>query len=158
MGSTRIARRAGMTDAVTPARASTAHPPANVSGSVAVTPNSCDSMYRVPMRATASPMATPMASRRSPCPKKQRDDRGGLRAHGETNPDLRRSLAGGVRHHAIEATHRKQQRDGAEEADEDGHRSLPAQGSIEHITEQLGPLDGDLAIDLPHGIANRRHE
>ena len=43
-GSTRIARRAGITEAVRPAVASTTHPPTNVAGSAAVTPNNCASM------------------------------------------------------------------------------------------------------------------
>ena len=157
-GSTRIARRAGITDAVRPATASTTHPLTNVSGSVAVTPNSCASMYRVPRSAPVRPIASSDPEQSKSLSQQQRDNRCRLRTHGEANSDFRRPLGRGVRHHSVETKHREYQRDGAKEADECGHHPLPAQRSIQNIAEQLRTLDGKLAVDLPHGFANRRHE
>ena len=137
--------------------ASTTHPLTNVSGSVAVTPNNCASMYRAPRSARVRPIATPIPSSRSP-PQQQGDNRCRLRTHGEPNPDFRCPLGRGVRHHTIEAKHGEYERDGTKEADERRHHPLPTQSSIQNIAEQLRALDNKLAIDLPHGFANRRHE
>ena len=115
-------------------------------------------MYRVPRSATVRPMATPIPSSRSPCPNRR------VTIDAGCAPMARRIPISGVRWVAtcaitsIETKHREYQRDGAKEADECGHHPLPAQRSIQNIAEQLRTLDGKLAVDLPHGVANRRHE
>ena len=47
---------------------------------------------------------------------------------------------------------------GAKEADQCRHHSLPAQRSIQDVAEQLRTLDDELTVNLPHRIANGRHE
>jgi len=49
-------------------------------------------------------------------------------------------------------------RDGAEKTDECGRQPLSGQSPIEDIAQELRTLDGNLSIDLPHDVANRRNE
>ena len=67
MGSMRVARRAGSQQASSPAARSTVVTPANVSPSVAVTPNRMLSTTRVVAAAASSPRTLPTATSVPPC-------------------------------------------------------------------------------------------
>ena len=68
-GSTRMARRAGITHAMTAAASRRRQTAANVRGSVERTPNSWLSTQRDAANAASSPIAAPQATRRRPSPR-----------------------------------------------------------------------------------------
>src|SRR5262247_2298565 len=90
--------------------------PANVSGSVAPTPNSNCRIKRVKATAPANPMPTPSSARFMPCPITRRST--SRRAERHANADLVQPLRHRVTHHAVDADGRQQHRDGGKQTEQ----------------------------------------
>ena len=89
---------------------SSSETPANVAGSVGVTPHNCDAMSRVSASAPARPHDESAADERQRPAADERDDLDAAGAERAANADLARALTHRVRHHAVGADRREQRR------------------------------------------------
>jgi hypothetical protein len=109
MGSTRIARRAGMYEANMATKHRIAATEPNVTGSAAFTPKSKLEMSRVSAKESARPSTTPTAASRAPFAHDETQSVEPLRAQGRADADFLRSARDGISYDPVKADGGKRQ-------------------------------------------------
>src|SRR6266849_8260259 len=127
MGSTLLARRAGMKQASSAAPTRSSVTPPKVSGSVAVRPKSSDSTVRVRASEPVIPNRHPNEDRAQSLAQDHPQNVAGGRPESDTHANLPRAAADRIGHHAKHPYRCEQQRGDSEESDENNVESPRAQ-------------------------------
>jgi hypothetical protein len=153
IGSTFVARRAGIQQATNATPASSNVTPPKVSGSVAVTPNKKNASARVIANAPASPTITPISVSFKPCETTSRSTSRPC-AQRHANADFVCAPRHGARHHGINSRRRQQQRHQREDAEHPRQHALRRTVFVNHLWQGFDPRDGQRAIQRAHFTAH----
>ena len=155
IGSTLLARHAGMTVAANATSASNAGTVRKVAKSLALTLNNRLAITRVRAAAHARPAKMPISASCIPCLHHQSENIFTPRPQRHQNPDIARALGHQIRHHSVQAHSSEQQRETRKCTQHGGGEALARERieqTILHRSDSVdhhGRIDG---VDLPdHG-------
>ena len=147
MGSTLVARHAGMTMAQKATTARSAGTAKNVATSVALTPNNRLAMTRVRAAAPINPATMPINGELHSLTDDQGKDVFASRAQGDQDSDIVRALRDQIGHHAVKADRGQQQREGREGAQHRAGEALAGQRIVQAVLHGANAIDDGGRID-----------